>query len=171
MLLTLVGMRSLRSRVTIVVVGLCVAGAVDGCGGQRLTGTRSQASTSAQVVTARTYYAQVSAVCRRYNAEITQIGRKRRGSREHEAQLARATNVVTASEARTLMQIPRPPGFGRLARLYREMTLAASVAEESAQLFAAGQQVRANDASLSASHEIGAVNGAFRRLGLSICAE
>jgi hypothetical protein len=171
MLLTVVRARPLRSWITIVLVVLCVAGVVDGCGGQRSTGTRSQAPTSARVVTARTYYAQVSTVCRRYNAEIAQIGRMARGSREHEAQLARATNVVTASEARRLMQIPRPPGFGRLERLYREMRLAASAAEESAQLFAVGQQVRANEASLSASHEIGAVNGAFRRLGLSICAE
>jgi len=171
MLLTLVRGRSLPLWLTIFVVTFCAAGTIDGCGGQGSTGTRSQALTSAKVVTERSYYAQVSAVCRRYNAEITQIGRKVRRSREQEVLLARATNVVAASEARTLMQIPRPPGFGRLARLYREMTLAARGAEESARLFAAGQLVRANDASLSANHETGVVNGAFRRLGLSICAE
>ena len=171
MLLTAVRGRSLRSWLTIVVVTFCAAGTINGCGGQRSTGTGTQAPASAQVVTARSYYAQVSAVCGRYNAEITQIGRKERRSREQEILLARATNVVSASEARTLMQIPRPPGFGRLERLFREMTLAASGAEESVRLFAAGQLVRATDASLRASRETGAINGAFRRLGLSICAE
>jgi hypothetical protein len=152
------------------VLALC-AGALDGCGDQRSTSTRSQAPTSAKVVTAPTYRAQVSTICERYNASITQIGRRARGSREHEAQLAGATNAATASEAAALSQIPRPPGFGGLERLYRAMTSAASVADESARLFAAGQMGRANAASLRADHELRAVNSAFRRLGLSICAE
>jgi hypothetical protein len=151
------------------------AGAVAGCAGQGSTGTGSQApsssASSAQVVAARTYRAQVAAVCERYNAEIMQIGRTARGSREHEAQLARATNAATTSEAHSLMQIPRPPGFGRLERLYRAMTVAATVADESTRLFSAGQLRRANAVSLSANHELDAVNRALRRLGLSICAE
>lgn len=159
-----------RLWIMIAVVALC-AGALDGCAGQGATHTRSQAPTLANVVTARTYRAQVSAVCKRYNAEVMQIGRRARGSGEHEAQLARATNAATASEAHTLMQIPRPQGFGRLERLYRAMTSAASVADESTRLFSAGQLGRANAASLSANHELRAVNTAFRRLGLSICAE
>jgi hypothetical protein len=159
-----------RSWIMIAVVALC-AGALDGCAGGRSTDTRSQALTSPKIVTARTYRAQVSTVCERYNAEIMQIGRRARGSREHEAQLAGATNAATASEAHTLMQIPRPPGFGRLERLYWAMTSAASVADESTRLFSAGQLGRANAASLSADQEVRAVNRAFRRLGLSICAE
>jgi len=155
----------------IMVVAVFCAGAVSGCGGQSTTTTRSQAPTSAQVVTARTYGTQVSAVCKRYNAEIVQIGRSAPGSHEHEAQLARATNAVTAAEARTLMQIPRPPGFGRLERLYQEMTLAANTANEATRLFSAGQLGKANAASLSASRDLSAVNGTFKRLGLSICAE
>lgn len=154
----------------IAVVALCV-GALDGCGDQRSASTRSRAPTLATVVTARTYRAQANTICKRYNAEIAQIGRRARGSREHEAQLAGATNAATASEATALMQIPRPPGFGQLERLYRAMTSAASVADESARLFVADQLGRANAASLSADHELRAVNSAFRRLGLSICAE
>jgi hypothetical protein len=150
-------------------------GTVDGCAGQRSTSTGSQAPNSAassiQVVAARTYRAQASTVCKRYNTEITQIGRKARGSREHEAQLARATNAATISEARALMQIPRPPGFGRLERLYRAMTSAANLADESARLFSAGQLLRANAVSLGAKQDLRAVNRAFSRLGLSICAE
>lgn len=170
MLLTVVRAWLPRPWITMVAVALCT-GAVDGCGGQSQSTARSQAATSARAVTARTYGAQVSAVCERYNAETAQIGRQAHGSREHEAQLAQATNAATASEARTLMQIPRPPGFGRLERLYREMTLAASVADEATRLFSTGRTGKANAASLSASHDLGAVNGAFRRLGLSICAE
>jgi hypothetical protein len=85
------------------------------------------------------YGIQVRTVCERYNAEIVQIGRKARKSREHEVQLARATNAVTASEAKALIQIPRPPGFGRLERLYRKMALAANEADESTRLFSTGQ--------------------------------
>lgn len=170
MLLTVVRARLPRPWIMMVAVVLC-AGAMDGCAGQSQSATRSQAPTSAQVVTARTYGAQVSAVCERYNAETAKIGRQAHGSREHEAQLAQATNAATASEARTLMQIPRPPGFGRFERLYREMTLAANVADEATRLFSAGQLDRANAASLRASHELGAVNGTFGWLGLSICAE
>lgn len=153
---------------TIVVV---YASAVGGCGSDRSTGSRSQAPGSAQVVTARMYGTQVRTVCERYNAEIAQIGRKTRKSREHEVQLTRATNAVTASEASALIQIPRPPGFGQLERQYREMALAANLADESTRLFSTGQLGRANVASLSASRELGVVNEAFRRLGLSICAE
>lgn len=145
--------------------------AADGCGSQRSTGNVSRAPTSAQVVTARTYRAEVSTVCMRYNAEIRQIGRMARGSREHEVQLARATNAATASEARALMQIPRPPGFGRLERLYHAIMSMANVADESTRLFSTGQLDRANAAALSAIRELRAVNRAFRRLGLSICAE
>jgi hypothetical protein len=158
-----------------VAIVVLYAGAIDGCASQHSTSIGSQesplAASSAQVVAARTYHAQVGTVCKRYNAEIMQIGQKARGSREHEAQLARATNAATASEARALIQIPRPPGFGRLERLYRAMMSAASVADESTRLFSAGQLGRANAASLSADHELRAVNRAFRRLGLSICAE
>jgi hypothetical protein len=121
----------------VVVAFYAVAG--DGCGSQRSTGFGSRAPTSAQVVTARTYRAEVSAVCKRYNAEIMQIGRTVRGSREHEIQLARATNAATASEARALMKIPRPPGFGRLELLYRAMASTANVADKSTRLFSAGQ--------------------------------
>ena len=103
-----------------------------------LTDAGSRAPTSAQAVTARTYRAEVSTVCERYNAEIMQIGRTPRGSREHEVQLARATNAVTASEARALMQISRPPGFGRLERL-RAMASTANAADESTRLFSTGQ--------------------------------
>lgn len=138
---------------------------------QRSTGIASQPSTPAQVVAARKYRTRVITVCKRYNAEIKEIGQEARGSRAHEAQLARATNAVTASEARALMQIPRPPGFAQLERLYQGMTSAAKVADEATRLFSAGQLHRANAASLSASHELGALNGDFRRLGLSICAE
>lgn len=159
-----------RSWILIAVVAL-YASADDGCASQRSTGTGSRAPTSAQVVTARTYRAEVSMVCKRYNAEIMRIGREARGSREREIQLARATNAATASEARALMQIPRPPGFDRLERLYRAITSAANVADESTRLFSAGQLGRANAASLSADHELRAVNRAFRRLDLSICAE
>jgi hypothetical protein len=69
-----------------------------------------------------------------------------------------------------LMQIPRPPGFGRLERVYQEMILAANVADEATRLFSADQLSRANAASVSASHDVSAVNSIFRRLGLSICA-
>jgi hypothetical protein len=169
MLLTVVRARLPRSWNMMVAVVLCV-GALDGCGGQSSTATRSQAPTSAQVVTARAYGSQVSAVCERYNAETAQIGRQAHGSREHEAQLAQATNAATAAEARALMQIPRPPGYGRLERLYQEMTVAANVADEATRLFSAGQIGRANAASLSASHDLIAANRAFRRLGLPICA-
>ena len=110
-------------------------------------------------------------MCKRYNVEIMQIGREARGSRGHEVQLARATNAATASEARALMQIPRPPGFGQLERLYRAMTSAANVADESTRLFSTGQLDRANTAALAATRELRVVNRAFRRLDLSICAE
>jgi len=169
-LLTVVRARLPRPWIMMVAVALCV-GAMDGCGSQSSAATRSQAPTSARAVTARTYGAQVSAVCKRYNAEIAQIGREAHGSREHEVQLARATNATTASEARALMQIPRPSGFDRIERLYRAILSAANVADESTRLFLAGQLGRANAASVSASHDLSSVNGAFRRLGLSICAE
>lgn len=159
-----------RSRVMMAIV-VVYAGAVGGCGSQSSTGSRSQAPSSTQVVTASMYGTQVRTVCERYNAEVAQIGRQARKSRDHEVQLARATNAVTASEASALIQIPRPPGFGRLERLYREMVLTANVADESTRLFSAGQFRKANAASLRASHELGALNEAFRRLGLSICAE
>lgn len=110
-------------------------------------------------------------MCKRYNADIRQIGLSARGSHEHEVQLAQATNAVTASEARTLMQIPRPPGFGRLEHLYQEMMSAAMAANQATRLFSAGQLGRATAASVSASRDLSSVNGAFRRLGLSICAE
>ena len=170
MLLTIVRARLPRSWIMMVAVAFC-AGVLDGCAGQSPTATRSQTPTLAQVVTARTYRAEVSIVCKRYNVEITQIGREAHRSREHEVQLARATNAATASEARALMQIPRPPGFGRLERLYRAITSAANVAEESTRLFSTGQLDRANAASLDANHELRVVNMEFRRLGLSICAE
>jgi hypothetical protein len=115
------------------------------------------------------YRAEVNTVCRRYNAVIQQIGRKPRGSGEHEVQLAPAKNAVTASEARALMQVPRPAGFGRLERLYRAMTSAANVADESTWLFSTGQLDRADAMALGATRELRAVNQAFRRLGLSIC--
>lgn len=169
MLLTVLTRRQ-RSRVMMAIV-VVYAGTVGGCGGQSSTGSRSQAPSSAQVVTARMYSIQVRTVCERYNAEIVQIGRKARKSREHEVQLARATNAVTASEAKALIQIPRPPGFDRLERLYREMAVAANVADESTRLFSTGQFRKANVASRRASREVGALNEAFRRLGLSICAE
>jgi hypothetical protein len=158
MLLTLVRARLPRLWIMMMAVALC-AGALDGCGGL------------AQAVTARTYGVQVSAVCERYNAETAQIGRQAHGSREHETQLAHATNVVTVAEARTLMQIPRPAGFGRLERLYQEMTVAANAADEATRLFSAGELGKANAASMNASHELGAVNEGFRRLGLPVCAE
>lgn len=161
----------LRRSWTLIAVVVLYISADAGCASQRLTGTGSRASTSVQVVTARTYRAQVSIVCERYNAEITQIGREARGSRKHEVQLARATNAATASEARALMQIPRPPGFDRLERLYSAITSAANVADESTRLFSTGQLDRANAASLDANHELRVVNMEFRRLGLSICAE
>jgi len=156
---------------TMMAIVAIYAGVVGGCGGQRSTSTGSQAPSSAQVVAARTYRAQVNTVCKRYNAEIKQIGRKPRGSREHEVQLAQATNAATASEARALMQIPRPPGFGQLERLYRAITSAANVADESTRLFSAGQLLRANAVSLRADQDLRAVNSAFKQLGLSICAE
>jgi hypothetical protein len=143
----------------------------DGCGGQRSMGSVSRASTSAQLVTARAYRSEVSTVCRHYNAEIMQIGRKPRGSHEHEVQLARATDAVTASEARALMQIPRPPGFGRFERLYRAIMSAANAADESTGLFSTGKLERANAAALVATRELRAANTAFKQLGLSICAE
>lgn len=117
------------------------------------------------------YGTQVRSMCERYNAEIAQIARQARKSREHEVQLARATNAVTASEASALMQIPRPPGFSRLERLYQEMALTANLADESARLFSAGRFRKANIAALRASREAGTLNEAFRRLGLSVCAE
>lgn len=110
-------------------------------------------------------------MCKRYNAKTVQIGRKVRGSRKHEVQLARATNAVTVAEAHALMQIPRPTGFGRLERLYQAMTSAAGLADESTRLVSAGQLDRADAAALDATRELRAVNRAFRRLGLSICAE
>lgn len=169
MLLAVLARRQ-RSRMVMVMVAV-YPGAVGGCGSQSSTGSRSQAPSSAQVVTARMYGIQVRSVCERYNAEVAQIGRQARKSREHEVQLARATNAVTASEASALMQIPRPPGFSRLGRLYREMALTANVADESTRLFSAGQFRKANVVALRASRELGALNEAFRRLGLSICAE
>jgi hypothetical protein len=169
MLLAVLARRQ-RSCITMAIVAV-YAGAVGGCGSQGSTDGRSQVPSSAQVVTERMYGTQVRTVCKRYNAKVTQIGRQARRSREHEVRLARATNAVTASEASALMEIPRPPGFGRLEHLYREMASAANVADESTQLFSTGQLGRANIESLSASRELGAVNEAFRRLGLSICAE
>jgi hypothetical protein len=154
-----------------VIVVVLALGAGGGCGGQRSMSTESRVPASTQVVAASTYRAEVNTVCKRYNTEITRIGGEVRGSREHEVQLARATNAVTASEARALMQIPRPPGFGRLERLYRAIVSAANVADESTRLFSRGQLGRANAAALSADRELRAVNRAFRRLGLSICAE
>jgi hypothetical protein len=117
------------------------------------------------------YGTQVRTVCERYNAEVAQIGRQARKSREHEVQLAQATNAVTESEASALIQIPRPPGFSQLERLYREMALTANLADESTRLFSTGQFRKANVASLRASRKVGALNEAFKRLGLSICAE
>jgi hypothetical protein len=155
----------------IIAVVALYAFAGDGCGSQRSTGSGSRAPTSAQLVTARTYRGEVSTVCRRYNAEIMQIGRKERGSRKHEVQLARATDAVTASEARALMQIPRPPGFGRFERLYRTIMSAADVAGESTWLFSTGKLERANAAALVATRELRGANAAFRQLGLSTCAE
>jgi hypothetical protein len=159
-----------RSSIIVAVVALCASAEGD-CGSQRSTGTGSRAPTSAQVAAAHTYRAEVSTVCKRYNAEIMQIGRKAGGSREHEVQIARATNAATFSEASALMQIPRPPGLGQLERLYRAMMSTANVADESTRLFSTGQLDRANAASLGANNELRAVNRAFRRLGLSICAE
>jgi hypothetical protein len=159
-----------RSWILMAVVAL-YSSVNDGCANQRSAGTGSRAPMSAQVVTARTYRAQVSAVCKRYNAEIAQIGREARGSREHEVQLARATNAATASEAHALMQIPRPPGFDRLEHLYSAIASAANVADESTQLFSTGQLEGANAASMDANHELRVVNMEFRRIGLSICAE
>jgi hypothetical protein len=159
-----------RSWILVAVVALYTS-ADAGCASQRSTSTGPQAPTSAQIVTARTYRAEVSAMCKRYNAETMQIGREARGSREHEVQLARATNAAAVSEARALMQIPRPLGFGRLERLYRAMTSAANLADESTWLFSTGQLDRADAAALSATRELRAVNQAFKRLGLSICAE
>lgn len=164
-------MQSGPPRSWVIVVLILCANAGGGCGGQRSTDTESRGPTSAQVIAASTYRAEVSAVCKRYNAQIMRIGREVRGSRAHEIQLARATNATTASEARALMQIPRPPGFGRLERLYRAIISVANVADKSTRLFSNGQLTRANVASLSAVHELRAVNGAFRRLGFSVCAE
>lgn len=169
MLRAVLGRRQ-RSWVIMTIVVVC-AGAVGGCGSQSSTGSRSQAPSSTQVVTARMYGTQVRTVCERYNAEVAQIGREVRKSREHEVQLARATNAVMASEASALIQIPRPPGFGRLERLYREMALTANLADESTRLFSTGRFRKANVESLRASREVGALNEAFKRLGLSICAE
>jgi hypothetical protein len=158
---------------TMAVVVACLG--ADGCGGQQSTSTGSQAQGSAagstHVVAARTYLAQVGAVCKHYNTEIKQIDRRAPGSREHEAQLAAATDAATISEARALMQVHRPPGFGRLERLYRAMASAANVANESTRLFSAGQLGEANAASLRADDELRAVNRTFDRVGLPTCAE
>ena len=162
------GVQYPRMIITVVVL-YALAG--DGCGGQHSTGFRSRAPTSTELVTARAYRSEVNTVCRHYNAEIMQIGRKPHGSREHEVQLAQATDAVTASEARALMQIPRPPGFGRFERLYRAIMSAANVADESTWLFSTGKLKRANAAALVATRELRAANTAFRQLGLSTCAE
>lgn len=54
--------------------------------------------------------------------------------------------------------------------MYQEMTVAAGVADEATRLFSAGELGKADAASLSASHDLSAVNGAFRQLDLPICA-